>query len=160
MRWPAPGPQSKQGVCLYKLISQTKRALCPTSCFGSRQSVWSGKERPLRFTWQNKMGPRHDREDNISASKMTHLNSPHVRLLCLQTGLRQKYRILQSHRLFLCTDQVVAMIALWPHKSHLNLHQYSCRHLVYIKPGPNASLFLLSCAVGHSQTPSIQRLWV
>lgn len=78
MRWPAPGPQSKQGVCLYKLISQTKRALCPTSCFGSRQSVWSGKERALRFTWQNKMGPQHDREDNISASKASCLLRWHI----------------------------------------------------------------------------------
>lgn len=58
------GPRRKRGVCLYKLISQTKRVSRPPSCFGSKQAAG----RPPS-TWQNKMGRWRDSEYNISANK-------------------------------------------------------------------------------------------
>lgn len=73
MHWPVPGYGESVGVCLYKLISQTKRVSCPSSCFGSKQSARSGGGRQRRegpsSTWQNKMGPRRDSECNISTNK-------------------------------------------------------------------------------------------
>lgn len=71
MRWPAPGWRGRLGVCLHRLISQTKRVLRATSCAGSDQTAGrSCREGPLS-TWQNKMGPQCDSEDNISANKWT-----------------------------------------------------------------------------------------
>ena len=39
MHWPVLGWRGRLGVCLHRLISQTKRVSRPTSCVGSEQTV-------------------------------------------------------------------------------------------------------------------------
>lgn len=90
MHWPVPGYREKRGVCLYKLISQTKRVSRPTSCFGSKQTAVGGWGGPPS-TWQNKMGPQHDSEYNISANKRAvYWDDTSERLCCLSCKFRHK----------------------------------------------------------------------
>lgn len=70
-----PGYREKRGVCLYKLISQTKRdRVLPAALDQNRQTRRGGGEGGGGHggppsTWQNKMGPQRDSELNISVNK-------------------------------------------------------------------------------------------
>lgn len=94
---PCAGLHSKRGVCLYKLISQTKRVSRPTSCFGSKQSARESKKKkkkqgphpPGKTRWDLVVrGSRTSPLINEPFAEMTHLTHP---CCCLSCKFRAEY---------------------------------------------------------------------
>lgn len=90
MHWPVPGYREKRGVCLYKLISQTKRVSRPTSCFGSKQTAvggWGGPHPPGKTRWDLSMTASiTSRLTNEQFTEMTHLKGSVVLAVNLGTS--------------------------------------------------------------------------
>lgn len=85
-----PGYREKRGVCLYKLISQTKRVSRPTSCFGSKQTAvggWGGPHPPGKTRWDLSMTASiTSRLTNEQFTEMTHLKGSVVLAVNLGTS--------------------------------------------------------------------------